>query len=224
MKLLPCAGHSYGDRAVCTVIMMKNMSNKGEKCEDFSFRGRVPNRYYIDTKSMPPRLYSGNNTDIYPLEEAEDKAAWMQHFIIFFIYCHLQQAISIGDLQESKVNVMFFQKPHVGRHKKPRDQVKFSDGKALGHTTCAQQQEQQVSHLAAWSPACSYRLNQKGCCFCLLAELQLSPKGLKLRCFRRRRKFMCYLSVTSGHQGMSHSWNSPPKSPSSQGASDFLVP
>lgn len=57
--------------------------------------------------------------------------------LLFLHIAIYNRLISIGDLQESKVNVMFFQKPHVGRHKKPRDQVKFSDGKALGHTTCA---------------------------------------------------------------------------------------
>lgn len=56
------------------------MGNKGEKCEDFSFRGGVLNGYCMDTKSVPPRLYLGNNTDIYPWEEAEDKEAWVQHF------------------------------------------------------------------------------------------------------------------------------------------------
>lgn len=62
MKVLPCIG--YSDRALRTMIIVKSMGNKGRKCEGFSFRGGFLSRYYIDTKSMPPRLYLGNNTGI----------------------------------------------------------------------------------------------------------------------------------------------------------------
>lgn len=145
MKVHPCTGHSYGDRAVCTLIIVKNMGNKGKNCEAFSFRGGGWTATILtQNQFLPDFIWEIIQAFICGKRQRTKKheccfffLLHILHFPLFFLHIAIYNRLMRGDLQEPKVNFMFFQKPHVGGHEEPRDQVKLSDAKALGHITCA---------------------------------------------------------------------------------------